>query len=170
MSAFTRTTAVRIIAVVLAAGALSGQLAVMAAQGPLPGLEMDPIVGTWDLDLAASTFMPGPPPRSELRVYEAEHEGIKAIVVTTYADGRRTTFQYVTSYNDVTANVTGSETSDAVRMKKVDAYTAEAVLSLGGRVVGQTSRVVARDGQTMTITLRRTAPTAVTNVTVYRRR
>jgi hypothetical protein len=155
------------IAVVVVAGVMTVHPPAAGAQ--LPG-EQDPIVGTWELDVAASTFMPGPPLRSELRVYEPEHEGIKATVVTTYADGRRTTFEYVTSYNDVTAAVTGSQTSDAIRMRKVDAYTAEAVLLLGGSIVGQTSRVVAQDRRTMTITLRRTAPVVVNDVTVYRRR
>jgi hypothetical protein len=132
--------------------------------------EVDPVVGTWELDIAASTFAPGPPPKSEIRVYEPEHEGIKATVVTTYADGRRIIFEYVTSYNDVIAAVTGSDTSDAIRMRKVDAFTAEAELSLAGRIVGGTRRVISRDGQRMTIELHRDAPVVVNNVTVYRRR
>ena len=57
--------------------------------------EVDPVVGTWELDIAASMFTPGPPPKSEIRLYELEHEGIKATVVTTYADGRRTIFEYI---------------------------------------------------------------------------
>ena len=132
--------------------------------------EADPVVGTWELDIRASTFDPGPPPKSEIRVYEPEHEGIKATVATTYADGRRSIFEYITSYNDVTAAVTGSDTSDAIRMRKVDAFTAEAELSLAGRNVGRTRRVISQDGQTMTIELHRTAPVVVNNVTVYRRR
>ncbi len=132
--------------------------------------EVDPVVGTWELDVAASTFAPGPPPKSEIRLYEPEHEGIKATVATTYADGRRIIFEYITSYNDVTAAVTGSDTSDAIRMRKVDAFTAEAELSLAGRIVGGTRRVISQDGQTMTIELHRNAPVIVNNVTVYRRR
>ena len=57
--------------------------------------EVDSVVGTWELDIAASMFTPGPPPKSEIRLYELEHEGIKATVVTTYADGRRTIFEYI---------------------------------------------------------------------------
>jgi hypothetical protein len=132
--------------------------------------EVDPVVGTWELDTTASTFAPGPPPKSEIRLYEPEHEGIKATVVTIYADGRRSIFEYVTSYNDVIAAVTGSDTSDAIRMRKVDTFTAEAELSLAGRNVGRTRRVISQDGQTMTIELHRTAPVVVNNVTVYRRR
>ena len=132
--------------------------------------EADPVVGTWELDITASTFAPGPPPKSEIRLYEPEHEGIKATVATTYADGRRSIFEYVTSYNDVIAAVTGSDTADTVRMRKVDAFTAEADLSLAGRNVGRTRRVISKDGQTMTIELHRSAPVVVNNVTVYRRR
>ena len=103
-------------------------------------------------------------------MYKPEHEGIKATIATTYADGRRSIFEYITSYNDVTAAVTGSDTSDAIRMRKVDAFTAEAELSLAGRNVGRTRRVISQDGQTMTIELHRDAPVVVNNVTVYRRR
>ena len=109
--------------------------------------EADPVVGTWELDTTASTFAPGPPPKSEIRLYEPELEGIKATVVTFYADGHRSIFEYVTSYNDVIAAVTGSDTSDAIRMPKVDAFTAEAELSLAGRNVGRTRRVISQDGQ-----------------------
>jgi hypothetical protein len=129
----------------------------------------DPIVGRWELDLSKSTFNPGPPPQRELRLYEPEHEGIKATVAITDAGGRTTTFEYVTSYNEVTSAVTGSETSDAVRMRKIDDYTVEGELAQNGRVVGRTRRVVSRDGRTMTITLRREIPTRVTNELVYRR-
>lgn len=164
-------TAARTITTVVIAGAILFRLPALEAQNPpIPGLDVDPIVGTWDLDLAASTFKPGPPPKSELRVYETEHEGIKATVVTIYADGRKTAFEYVTSYNDVMATVTGSQTSDAIRMRKVDANTSEAVLLLGGRIVGRTRRVISADGRTMTITLNRELPVVVANVTVYRRR
>ena len=63
-----------------------------------------------------------------------------------------------------------SDTSAAIQMRKVDAFTAEAELSLAGRIVGRTRRVFSQDGQTMTIELRRNAPAVVNNVTVYRRR
>jgi hypothetical protein len=149
---------------------LTMPIGLAAAQDQPSSIEVDPVIGSWQLDVAASAFDPGPPPKSEFRLYEAEHEGIKATVVTTYADGRTTTFEYVTSFNDVTSAVTGSGTSDAVRMRKVDTNTAEADLFLGGQVVGQTRRVISTDGQTMTITLKRSAPVAVSNVTVYRRR
>ena len=163
-----QTVAGRIVATTL----LALFVATLGAQqaGPSPNADSDPILGRWELDLSKSTFNPGPPPQRELRLYEPEHEGIKATVAITDANGRTTTFEYVTSYNDVVSAVTGSETSDSVRMRKIDTYTTEGELSQGGRVVGHTRRVVSRDGQTMTITLRRELPTRVSNELIYRRR
>jgi len=131
--------------------------------------DQDLVLGAWELDLSRSTFSPGPPPRSEIRSYQEEHEGIKAEILTVNADGTKTHMQYVASFNDIVAVVTGSHQTDAIRMRKVDPYTAESRLSYQGQTVGMARRVVAQDGQTLTITLERTAPAMVHNVEVYRR-
>ena len=156
---------------------MSLQLVAAAQQRPSPPDESNQptvqdqelLLGAWELDLARSTFSPGPPPRGEIRSYQEEHEGIKAIILTTNPDGSKTRMEYVASFNIPTAVVTGSQQTDAIRLKIVDPYTAEGNLSYQGRSVGRTRRVVAKDGQTMTITLDRTAPTAVHNVFVYKR-
>ena len=129
----------------------------------------DLMLGAWELDLSRSTFSPGPPPRGEIRSYQEEHEGIKAIILTTDADGTKTRMEYVSSFNAPTATVAGSQQTDAIRLKIVDRFTAEGELSYQGKSVGRTRRVVSKDGMTMTITLDRTAPTAVHDVFVYRR-
>ena len=131
--------------------------------------DQDALLGAWELDLSRSTFSPGPPPRGELRSYQEEHEGIKAIILTTNPDGSRTRMEYVASFNAPTAMVTGSQQTDAIRLKILDPYTAEGELSYQGKPVGRTRRVVSKDGLTMTITLDRTAPGVVHNVFVYRR-
>ena len=77
--------------------------------------------------------------------------------------------EYVASFNAPTAVVSGSQQTDAIRLKFVDSYTAEGELSYQGKPVGRTRRVVSKDGMTMTITLNRTAPAVVNNVFVYRR-
>jgi hypothetical protein len=131
--------------------------------------DQDPLLGAWELDLSRSTFSPGPPPRGEIRSYQEEHEGIKAIILTTNADGAKVRMEYVASFNTPTAMVTGSQQTDAIRLKLVDPYTAEGDLLYQGKPVGHTRRVVARDGQTLTITLDRTSPATVHNVFVYKR-
>jgi hypothetical protein len=159
------TASLRAAAALAAVWTLS--LAALPARAQQPDVEA--IIGTWQLDVAHSTFKPGPAPRAEVRVYEADHEGIRTTVKTEDANGRVSTMEFVASFNEVDAAVTGSTSTDAVRMKKIDDYTAEGVLLLRGTRVGTTRRVIARDGRSMTITLTREAPTPVTNVTVYRR-
>lgn len=131
--------------------------------------EQDFVLGAWELDLSRSSFMPGPPPRAEIRSYQEEHEGIKADIVTTHADGNRTHMEYVSSFNELTAMVTGGQRSDAIRLRKIDPFTVEGQLFYQGKESGRTRRVASQDGQTLTITLDRTAPTVEHNVYVYRR-
>lgn len=129
--------------------------------------EQDQVLGAWVLDLSRSKFDPGPAPREEVRSYQQEHEGIKAEILTTTAEGAQNRIEYIASYNDVVALVTGSKQVDAIRMRRVDAYTAEVRLLLNGQDVGRARRLISRDGKTMTITYDRDAPTPVHNVEVY---
>src|SRR5437762_11489766 len=46
------------------------------------------VIGTWELDVAKSTFRPGPPPKSWTRVYEASGENVKYTDSTVAADGK----------------------------------------------------------------------------------
>ena len=131
--------------------------------------DQEPLLGAWELDLSRSTFSPGPPPKGEVRSYQEEHEGIKAIILTTHADGSKTRMEYVASFNAPTAVVSGSQQTDGIRLKFIDSYTAEGELLYQGKPVGRTRRVVSKDGSTMTISLDRTAPTVAKNVFVYRR-
>ena len=50
--------------------------------------------------------------------------------------------------------VTGTQAYDHILLKRIDSYTAEAVLSHAGRAYGTARRVIAQDGKTMTITFR----------------
>ncbi len=43
----------------------------------LAGQGADPVIGTWVLDVAKSTFSPGPAPKSESRTYVMEGQEIK---------------------------------------------------------------------------------------------
>jgi len=139
-----------------------------AAQTPAPTVQdQDLVLGTWVLDLKRSTFQPGPAPRGQVRSYQQEHEGIKAQIKTVQPDGNEVVIEYVASYNDVVALVTGAGGLDAVKMRKIDANTAEETLMSGGNPVGMARRVISPDGKTRTIALTRTAPTPVKNVEVY---
>jgi hypothetical protein len=39
--------------------------------------QSDPLIGTWKLNLARSTYSPGPPPRSQTATFQAEGQGLR---------------------------------------------------------------------------------------------
>jgi hypothetical protein len=139
---------------VLAAGSL-----IFAAQRSL-----DPqqrlLVGTWNLNLAKSRYTPGPPPKSESRIYRAEPEGLKGTIRRVYADGHMETIEYLANFDSVYP-VIGAVEYDEVRLKKIDDHTSEAVLAHAGRVFGFARRLISNDAKTMTITFRRESDNAL---------
>lgn len=169
MSAYLRTAVLLTLAATFATPFATTTATAAGQQATGEAAELDAVIGTWQLDIARSQFDPGPAPQAEVRIYEPGHEGIKTIIRTQHADGRKTVAEFVASYNQVQAAVTGSSTVDAIEMKRIDDLTAEAVLRQGGMAVGTARRVVSRDGRTMTLTVTRTRPSRVTNVSVYRR-
>jgi hypothetical protein len=132
-----------------------------------PG-EQDQLIGVWLLNVEKSRYVPGPRPTSETRTYARGPLGLEGTIQRRFQDGRSMRIEYVAEYDRVYP-VTGTEEYDHLLLKRVDAFTAEAVLSHAGRVFGTARRVIARDGKTMTVTFRREGSQgpAVTNVAVY---
>ena len=131
-------------------------------------LAADPVLGTWKLNLEKSSYRPGPAPKSQTRIYEADPEGIKVTIKTVMADGHSTTVQHPVNYDGKVHVITGSNQSDAIALKKVDDYTSEAILKHADKVIGTNRRVVSTDGRTMTITFQGTdSRGAVNNSAAY---
>jgi hypothetical protein len=125
------------------------------------------LIGTWQLDLAKSKYFPGPAPRSETRIYTATPEGVHGVIRRLHADGHLETIEYLANYDNEMA-VTGTPTYDAIKLRKVDEFTSESVLSHAGMVFGTAKRVLSRDGKTMTIEFtRRTNEDTVSNTALY---
>jgi hypothetical protein len=132
--------------------------------------EQDILLGTWHLDLVKSRYVPGPPPRSETRTYVREKEGMKGTIRRLRDDGREEVIEYRADF-DHEYPVMGTEAYDTIRLKRIDARTAEAVLSHAGRVFGTARRVVSEDGRTMTITFRQEdRGNLESNIAVYRKK
>ena len=79
----------------------------------------DPMDGVWKLNVAKSKYRAGPPPQSQIRTYEPQGEGVKATIVTIYADGRSTTVGYVAKYDSLEYAVSGSPDADTITLKRV---------------------------------------------------
>ncbi len=157
MQLLSRAILVAVIAMWGAASLLAG------AQSPA-ATDEELIVGTWNLNVAQSKYSPGPAPRNQKRSYAIHPEGVKATITTTYADGHSETIQYVAKYDGIEYPVTGSAEADAIALKRINAYTAEATLTHAGKIIGTARRVISQDGKTMTITFK---GSNINNVAVY---
>lgn len=133
-----------------------------------PAAEPPPqLIGTWRLNVAKSKYSPGPPLRSETRVYARQADGVHGVVTRVHMDGRTEKFEYVANFGNDHV-VTGIPEYDRVTLRRVDELTSDAVLSHAGMVFGVARRTIAPDGRTMTITFdRKNAETPVHNLAVY---
>ena len=129
----------------------------------------DPVLGTWKLDVAKSTYRPGPPPASETRVYQASAEGVKVTIVTTDANGKSATIEHPANFDGKDYAVTGSSRVNAISLKRIDDYKSEAILKHASKIIGTAQRVVSSDGKTMTVRYKGTDAEGrdVDNVAVY---
>ena len=132
--------------------------AVLAALGTvdLTAQAADPLVGTWELSIAKSTYNPGPAPRSETRTYVVAGEEIKATSRGVDADGTPTSGQWTVNYDGKDRPETGSPVADTLSLKRIDPFTAEFTQKKAGKVVATGTRVISKDGKVMTITTKGT--------------
>jgi hypothetical protein len=132
----------------------------------------DPASGTWELNLAKSKFSPGPPPKSQTRTCEVTGADVKYTLKGIDAEGKPTLVQYTAKYDGKDYPVTGSQDFDAISLKRVDAGTAQATLKKGGKVIQTATRVVSKDGKTLTLTTigANAKGQAVNNVLVFDKR
>jgi hypothetical protein len=66
--------------------ALLGLAALFATALPQIGFaQSDPLIGTWKLNLAKSTYSPGPPPKSQTATFQAEGQGLRETLEATNA-------------------------------------------------------------------------------------
>jgi hypothetical protein len=142
---------------------LVAAVAVVSAQGA------NPRIGTWHLNVAKSTFSPGPAPKSQVLTIEAAGAGEKVTSESVLATDAKTVSVYTANYDGKPYPITGSETADTVTLKRVDANTSERTDSKAGKAVQTLIRVVSKDGKTMTVTIKGTNAQgqAVNNVVVF---
>ena len=119
----------------------------------LSAQERDPRIGTWKLNVAQSTFDPGPPPQSVTRTYEDRGGGVTlATIEGINAQGNPTFAQVAFKFDgkDYPIAEIGIQTVVTVSEKLVDADTVEFILKRGGKVLSTSTQTVSKDGKTMT--------------------
>ena len=127
-------------------GALAG-LALVAAH-PAP----NPIVGTWKLNTAKSTFTPGPGWRSQTRVYTAVPGGVSVTWTGVGASGEPMHVHFISRPDGKDYPMAGSANYDTLNATPVDAFTVRSEEKRDGKVVGVAVRRVSADGKVLTIT------------------
>ena len=111
----------------------------------------DPVLGTWRLNLTKSHYNPGPAPRSQVRLYEAKDGGMSVTIKTVTDEGKSTTVRHPLNYDGKEYIVTGSSSSNAIKVERVNEYTAEAILHHASKIIGTNRRTVSTDRKTLTI-------------------
>ena len=115
------------------------------------GIDADPVVGTWKLNLAKSTFGGGPALKSQIRTYSQSAQGITLKLKTVSADGKETTTQTTYQLNGKDYPSMGNPDFDSLSGMQIDTNTTEFTLKRAGKPVGTIRRTVSKDGQTLTL-------------------
>ena len=131
---------------------LGSLLAIAAPTAVVSAQAGDPVIGTWELNVAKSKYTPGPGPKSETRTYTATANGYKFSSKGVGADGKPTAVTFTVAFDGKYAPMTGNPNADSIMVKRVDANTTESTQKKGAKVVNHTTRVVSKDGKTLTNT------------------
>ena len=133
-----------LIAAALAAVAVMGSVTTALAA------DSDPVVGTWQLNAAKSTWTSGPAVKSQTRTYSQSGPSITLVMKTVGPDGKESTSQTTYQLDGKDYPVSGSADYDSLTAKQVNPRTATFTLKKGGKAVGTTTRTVSKDGKTLT--------------------
>jgi hypothetical protein len=126
--------------------------AVLAAALPAYAQSTDPFVGTWVLNVAKSTYSPGPTPKSITSTYEAAGKGYK-VAVTNVSPSGKIQYGYTTGLDGKESTLTGNNpNADTLLVRRIDARTLESVSKKGGKVTITQRSVLSADGKTRTVT------------------
>lgn len=120
--------------------------AVMAA-----GSDADPVVGTWKLNLAKSTFAGVPAYKSQIRTYSQSGGDLTLKMTTVSAGGKETATQATYKLNGKDYPSMGNPDFDSLSGMQIDTNTVEFTLKKAGKPIGKIRRAVSKDGQTLTI-------------------
>lgn len=150
-------------------GAFLGLLITIGSAAIAAGIDTDPVVGTWKLNVTKSKFSVGPAIKSQTRIYSQSAQGITLNMKTVGADGKETTTQTTYHLDGKDYPVMGTPDYDSLSAKQIDTNTAEFTLKKAGKPIGTTRRTVSKDGTTLTATSSLTDAKGVKSeeVTVY---
>jgi hypothetical protein len=119
--------------------------------------DTDPWIGTWRLNLAKSTFNPGPPPKSNTLKIEAVSGGAqKHTFDGVNSQGQPTHSERVGKFDGADVPVQAvqppSQAATTSAFRRVDSRSFEVVNKSAGKLTSTVRVVISADGRTMTQT------------------
>jgi hypothetical protein len=129
----------------------------------------EPLNGTWKLNLAKSTYNPGPAPQSQTVMIEGTDAARKITVDVTPASGAAQHWSVSGATGKELPVVGTNPNADMYVLKRINATTIEAQYMKSGKPTLKQMAVVSADGKTLTVTASGTDAQGrtVNNVAVY---
>ena len=128
-------------------------LAITAPQAAF-AQSINPWIGTWNTNLAKSTYSPGPPPRSQILTIQAEGQGHRLTVETINAEGNPVKLVLVRPHEDGKPYpVMGVAAFDAEAFKTVNDSTVWMIRTKDGKIVSTVVSLMSADGKSYTDTI-----------------
>ena len=125
-----------------------------AAAVSVAAAQDEPRVGTWELNLAKSTFSPGPPPKKQTLTFQAAGPHWVALLQGIDASGKpiNPDLNNLAISFDGKDHPTANVDYDTTAWKRISAHKYEVFRKKAGKLVLTSTNVVSQDGKTMTIT------------------
>lgn len=146
----------------------------LAAFAPGASAQIESRIGTWELDLAKSSFTPGPPPRKQTLTYRAAGPQWTALLQGVDASGKpiNPDVDNLLINFDGRDHATPTADYETTAWRRVDDRKYLIVRKKAGKVVLTSTNVLSPDGATITITTtgHNGAGQTINNVRVYQRR
>jgi hypothetical protein len=114
----------------------------------------DPSIGTWKLNVAKSTFKPGPPIQGDTRSYEVVDGWLIVTTETTQPSGMKTGVRFAAKFDGKDYPQIGrfAPTVTLISYQPVNKQTLKyTTKDSSGKVASTNTRTVSADGKTMTI-------------------
>jgi hypothetical protein len=108
-------------------------------------------LGTWKLNLAKSTYSPGPAPRSGTLTFQGAGQTLTDTAEGIDAEGKPTKGVFIHIYDGKPYATTGAPGIDSTAYTRVDANIVKFTRMNAGKVVQTGFHVVSSDGKALTV-------------------
>jgi hypothetical protein len=112
----------------------------------------DPMNGVWKLNVAKSTFSPGPAPKESTLTIESAGAGRKVTVQGTAGDGTAVKWGYTGNFDRKENKVTGNNPdADVVMLRRLGPRSTRTTSKLAGKQTLVSGLSVSEDGKTLAV-------------------